>query len=103
LGAQWVSRQTDDGLAVAAHNALSKIGAVLTPELRQALDDDAFHVSRGSVQSRSVDLKVLRQAMREQRKLFIAYRDPKGAATERIIWPIGLGFFESRRNHCWMV
>lgn len=35
--------------------------------------------------------------MREQRKVRIAYRDPKGVATERIIWPISLGFVEAAR------
>jgi predicted DNA-binding transcriptional regulator YafY len=97
LGAQWVRRQTDDGLAFAAHNALSKIGAVLPSELRHKLNDNAFHVSRRSLRASSIDLRILRRAMREQRKLLIAYRDPKGAKTERIIWPIALGFFDSRR------
>ena len=40
---------------------------------------------------------MLRKAMREQRKVRIAYRDPNGAATERVIWPISLGFIETRR------
>jgi predicted DNA-binding transcriptional regulator YafY len=97
LGAQWVRTQTDEGLALAAHDALSKIGAVLPPELRYVLNDNDFHVGRPSAQARSVDLKMLRQAMREQRKLLITYRDPKGVETERVIWPIGIAFFESRR------
>jgi predicted DNA-binding transcriptional regulator YafY len=97
LGAQWVRRQTDESLALAAHDALSKIGAVLPPELRYILDDNDFHVARASAQARVVDLKMLRQAMREQRKIFIAYRDPMGAETGRVIWPIGVAFFESRR------
>jgi predicted DNA-binding transcriptional regulator YafY len=35
--------------------------------------------------------------MRDQHKLSIVYRDPKGAKTTRTIWPIGVAFFESRR------
>jgi len=97
LGAQWVSRQTDDGLALAARNALSKIEAVLPSELRSALDDNAFHVSRAVRPSQSVDFQMVRRAMREQRKLKITYLDPSGNQTKRIIWPIALGFFESRR------
>ncbi len=42
LGAQWVGRQTDDGLAFAAQNAIAKIGAVLPTELRHLLTDNAF-------------------------------------------------------------
>jgi predicted DNA-binding transcriptional regulator YafY len=97
LGAQWVSRQTDKGLAHAADNVLAKINAVVPSELRNKLNDNTFHVSRSSLQAQVVDLRMLRKAMREQRKLFIAYLDPKGTKTERIIWPIAIGFFESRR------
>ncbi|MGB8288715.1 YafY family transcriptional regulator (plasmid) [Rhizobium ruizarguesonis] len=97
LGAQWVGRQTDDGLAFAAQNAIAKIGAVLPSELRHMLTDNAFHVGRAVPAPVSVDLQVLRQAMREQFKLHIAYRDPKGDETQRIIWPIMLGFIDTRR------
>ncbi|MBR0716693.1 YafY family protein [Bradyrhizobium liaoningense] len=97
LGVQWVQRQTDEGLAFAANNALSKIVAVLPAELRDKVDDRSFHVSRRPPKAPIVDLQMLRQAMREQRKLRMAYRDPKGAETERVIWPIMLGFFEARR------
>lgn len=93
LGAQWVQRQTDEGLAFAASNALSKIIAVLPVELRDKVDDRSFHVSREPPKAPAVDLQMLREAMREQRKLRITYRDPKAAETERVIWPIMLGFF----------
>lgn len=36
LGAQWVSRQTDDEFALAARDALAKIGAVLPSELQHS-------------------------------------------------------------------
>src|SRR5947207_1067330 len=97
LGAQWVRRQTDEGLALAAHNALAKITAVLPAEHRHKVDDKSFHVGRSAPQARTTDLRVLREAMREQRKLRIGYRDEKGVLTERTIWPIMLGFFEDRR------
>ena len=97
LGAQWVSRQTDDEFALAARDALAKIGAVLPSELQHKLDDSAFHVGRRPKQPEAVDLRVVRQAMRDQHKLSIVYRDPQGAKTTRIIWPIGVGFFNSRR------
>jgi len=97
LGAQWVSRQTDDGLALAAQNAIGKIGSVLPSELRPLLTDNAFHVGRARPQLEAIDLGLLRQAMREQFKLHVAYRDPTGAQTQRIIWPIMLGFIETKR------
>ncbi|UVK51865.1 YafY family transcriptional regulator [Mesorhizobium sp. AR02] len=97
LGAQWVGRQTDDGLAFAAQNLIAKIGAVLPTELRHLLTDNAFHIGRNRPKTPAVDLGVVRQAMREQFKLQIAYRDPKGDETLRVIWPIMLGFIESKR------
>jgi predicted DNA-binding transcriptional regulator YafY len=97
LGAQWVSHHTDDEFALAARNALAKIGAVLPSELQHKIDDNAFHVGRRPKQPETVDLRIVRQAMRDQHKLSILYRDPKGAKTTRTIWPIGVAFFDSRR------
>jgi predicted DNA-binding transcriptional regulator YafY len=96
-GAQWVSRQTDDVLAFAAQNALAKIGGVLPPDMRRALDDDALYVGRKREDTSGLDLARLRKAMREQCKIHIVYRDQAGAASERTVWPIMLGFVESRR------
>jgi predicted DNA-binding transcriptional regulator YafY len=97
LGAQWVSRQTDDEFALAARDALAKIGAVLPTELHHKLDENAFHVGRRPKQPETVDLRIVRQAMRDQHKLPIVYRDPKDVKTARVIWPIGVAFFDSRR------
>lgn len=96
-GAHWVGRQTDEALALAAQNALAKIGGVLPPEMRRALDDDAMYVGRQREAAHGLDLARVRQAMREQQKMHIVYADHRGAATERTIWPIMLGFVESRR------
>lgn len=96
-GAQWVSRQTDDALALAAQNALAKIDGVLPPEMRRALNDNALYIGRKKEDTLGVDLARVRQAMREQRKMYISYTDQNGAVSERIIWPIMLGFVESRR------
>ena len=96
-GAQWVGRQTDDALAFAAQNALAKIGGVLPSELRRLLDDDALYIGRKREDTSGLDLARVRQAMREQRKMRIGYTDQSGRASERTIWPIMLGFVESRR------
>ena len=96
-GAQWVSRQTDDALALAAQNALAKIGGVLPSDLRRMLDDDALYIARKREDTSGLDLARVRQAMREQCKMRIGYTDQAGTASERIIWPIMLGFVESRR------
>lgn len=97
VGAQWVSRQTDDALALAAQNALAKIGGVLPAETRRLLDDDSVYVARQREDESGLDLAMVRLAMREQRKLRIAYADRGGAQTERVVWPIMLGFVQARR------
>lgn len=97
VGAQWVSRQTDDALALAAQNALAKIGGVLPPDARRVLDDDSLYVAREREDESGLDLARVRQAMREQRKMRIAYMDQDGSRTERIIWPVVLGFVQSQR------
>ena len=96
-GAQWVSRQTDDALALAAQNALAKIRSVLPADKQNALDDDALYIGRQREDVSGLDLRLVRQAMREQRKMHILYTNEAGAASERTIWPIMLGFVQSRR------
>jgi predicted DNA-binding transcriptional regulator YafY len=95
LGSRWVAKRTDDRLGGAARNALAKIAAVLPADLREALDASPLLVGRG--QSASIDLTVVREAIRAERKIAIRYRDGSGAATERIVWPFALGFFDQVR------
>lgn len=97
LGLKWVARRADDGLAAAANEALVKVAAVLPPELRYRLEDSPLIVGPGWHRTQPVDLKVLRTAIRAERKLRINYRDVQGRASARTVWPLALGFFESTR------
>lgn len=97
LGLKWVERRGDDELAAAAGDVLAKVASVLPSELRNRLDDPALVIGRGWSMPQSIDLKVLRRAIREESKLAIHYRDRQGEASVRNIWPFSLGFFESTR------
>ncbi|MFL9870897.1 helix-turn-helix transcriptional regulator [Paraburkholderia megapolitana] len=97
LGAQWVRQQTDGNLASAAQNLLAKIEAVLPSELQRQLYDDPFYVSDQQSPPDVIDLATLRQAIREQKKLTISYRDVNDADTGRTIWPFLLGFDGPKR------
>jgi predicted DNA-binding transcriptional regulator YafY len=98
LGAGWVGRQTDDRrLSGAATNALSKISAVLPEELRREIEAGALLVSRPTPPPAQVDPGLLRDAIRREQKLRIAYRDDQGRDTERVIWPFVIGFFERHK------
>jgi predicted DNA-binding transcriptional regulator YafY len=98
LGARWVRQQGDRGLAAAASNALAKIAtaaprdlrdtmagtSLWVPALRKRNDEDAFMVP-------------VREAIRNESKMTICYRDERGAESERVVWPFALAFFEGRR------
>jgi predicted DNA-binding transcriptional regulator YafY len=98
LGSRWVADRGDDRLGSAAQNALAKIAAVLPDDLREDLDASALLVGPSAATSAErVDLAAIRKAIRSERKLAISYSDSGGAASERIIWPFALGFFDRVR------
>ncbi|QUP54590.1 HTH domain-containing protein [Ralstonia syzygii] len=97
IGAQWVSRQTDDTLALAVKNALAKIHAVLPPDMRSALDDDTVYVGHPTKSAMPLDLSAIRRALREQRKVRITLSEANPPAAEQVIWPIMLGFVDAKR------
>ena len=94
LGSRWVADRGDDLLGAAARNAIAKIAAVLPAELRENLDAANLFAAPGKRAREAVDLAVLRKAIRAERKLAIRYQAAGGAATERLIWPFALGFFD---------
>jgi predicted DNA-binding transcriptional regulator YafY/glutathione S-transferase len=97
LGLQWVGRRTDEGMGQAARNVMAKVAAVLPADLRERMEDDALVVGHGWDRPQPVDLALLRRALSEGQKLSISYTDEKSARSERIIWPVSIGFFESTR------
>ncbi|CFB60400.1 putative transcription repressor NiaR [Pandoraea apista] len=98
LGSRWVARRTDGALADAAANALAKIAAVLPPDLRASLEASTLLIGPGDpLPPMIVDLTVIREAIRAERKLRLSYRDEAGRLSERVIWPFALGFFERVR------
>jgi len=95
LGVSWVSDRADATLARAAVQLLSKVKAVLPSPLARELDATTLIV--GPNQAVPVDDALaagLRRALREERKMRLAYRDEKGNVTERLVWPFGLGYFD---------
>ena len=98
LGSRWVARRSEDArLGDAAANALAKITAVLPPELRDLAEESSLLVGAGELIPAAVDLSAIRLAIREQKKLRIAYRNADGTASERTVWPFAVGFFDKVR------
>jgi len=98
LGMRWVSRRADDArLGDAAGHALSKITAVLPPDLRDSVEQATLLMPAGEVIPAAVDLGAIRVAIRQEKKLSIAYRTGEGDDSVRLIWPFALAFFEKTR------
>jgi predicted DNA-binding transcriptional regulator YafY len=99
LGARWVRRQGDEGLAQAATNALAKIAAATPKDLRDDMAETSLWVPIGSADADASDIYVrpVREAIRYQHRLRIGYRDEQGQATERMVWPFALAFLEGKR------
>ena len=98
LGLRFVSQRGDSSLARAALDAAAKIAAVLPPDLRE--DAAAVGLLAGPAWEdvpSPVDLELLRQAIRSNRKLCLRYRDAEGRPSERVVWPFALGFFDRAR------
>lgn len=103
LGSRWVVRRADSQLKTAAENVLAKIAAILPNELRHQLETSGLLVPPGQVEaSKDTDLILIRKAIRLEKKCHLLYQDLQGKQSERIIWPIALGFFdESRMMAAW--
>ena len=94
VGARLVARTGDPGLREAAERVLSKVTVVLPDALRSQLTSAPIFVSEsGAPVPESIDLSVVREAIREERKLDIGYVNEKGVRSQRIIWPIATAYY----------
>lgn len=94
IGARLVRRLRDPKLQEAADSVFSKVTVVLPEALRRQLTSTPFYVSPGdTAEPRGVDLADVRAAIRDSRKLHIAYADEKGRRTNRTIWPIAMAYY----------
>jgi predicted DNA-binding transcriptional regulator YafY len=95
LGIRWVIERGDNRLVLAARNALSKIGAVVPPKLKEDLETGTLLVPtqiRPNVDSALVEC--VRGAIRNGTKLKLSYRDQKDQLSERVVWPFALAFYD---------
>ena len=98
LGLRLTVVHADEGIAHAARDAVAKLRAVLPKDLRTLVEETALLAGPALERPReSVDLAELRRAIREQRKARIDYTNERGERGERVIWPLGLAFFQRVR------
>lgn len=98
LGAALVAQQADPSLALAARDLVAKLSEAIPPELRPiVLDAGSRPVAVRSRIEERFDGALLRQAIRERRKLELAYADRAGAETRRVIWPLLIAYLDRIR------
>ena len=96
LGSRWVARRADKTLQLAARNVLAKISAVLPDDLRHQLEISGLLIGpvKTMIPHNDDEEALIRHAIRREYKLQITYKDVKGDESQRLIWPLALGFFE---------
>ena len=98
LGARLVSSHGDTTLTRSANDAIAKIASVIPSDLRPVLLDAPLYVPDfgGSIVD-TVDIGLIRTAIRTGKKLRIEYQDAEGKPSERTIWPIALAYHQGVR------
>jgi predicted DNA-binding transcriptional regulator YafY len=98
LGAQWVASRGEPELARAALNLLAKIEAVVPVGLRPHILEPATSVAPPKEPTSELEISAgLRRAIRSGNKVQLIYRDRDGAPTERVVWPVLLGYRDAGR------
>jgi predicted DNA-binding transcriptional regulator YafY len=95
LGAQWVAARGDAALARGARDLIAKLTVAVPRELQPVIVDAGLQpVSFRPRPKDSLDVAIVRQAIRGQMKLKLDYADEKGAVTQRVVWPFLLAYWD---------
>lgn len=98
LGAQWVAGHADESLARAARDLIAKIAATVPERLRPLTLDPAARTAPGwKIPRDGLDVAQARAWIHAGRKIAIVYRDSKERESERVIWPVLIGYLDAAR------
>ncbi|MEQ1725190.1 MAG: YafY family protein [Sphingopyxis sp.] len=98
LGAAWVAQRGDAALVRGARDLVAKLTAAVPEHLRPVLLDAALHpLSFQPRHADNFDTAEVRAAIRSARKFALDYVDADGRPSQRIIWPILMGYMEDKR------
>jgi predicted DNA-binding transcriptional regulator YafY len=101
IGLKLLHRTGDPALMVAARSVVAKLMAVVPHGMRTQLAEAPFHVSHaGAPPTGDVNLSEIRAAIRDARKLHIAYVDGHGSATSRTVRPVAMEFYDNATLIC---
>ena len=94
VGLALLRRTGDAGLQKAAARVADKIRAVLPDAEDAPFDDPSLRVSAWTaIPPATVDVGTLREAVRQERKVLLVYRDADGARSSRTVLPIAVIYY----------
>ena len=99
LGLRGLIYGPDSEMAATARDASSKIAAVLPKARRDEMNSiGLFVIPRSETAPEDRLLGTVRRALREERQVWLGYRDKAGTLSERTIWPVALGYFDAHQT-----
>ena len=99
LGARWVETRPDPPLALAAKSALGKIATASPDDLRDRISNTGLWPVKSHWGPSDIGplLAVMREAIRIEKAVQIAYADEGGNTSERAIWPIAIAYYDEKQ------
>jgi predicted DNA-binding transcriptional regulator YafY len=96
LGVQMVARLGDASITTAARDVIAKIASTIPSDLYPFIAEPAVSLKPGEVTpDLAFDTRPLRRAIREGRKMQIDYCAADNEVTQRIVWPVLLGYADA--------
>ncbi|GGX41245.1 DNA-binding protein [Tateyamaria omphalii] len=97
LGAQWVQTRGEPDLVTAATSLIAKIAAVTPDTSQHFFVEPNTSVAPVAPSAEVFSASEIRCAIRERLKIALTYADGTGATTDRVIWPILVGYRDAGR------
>lgn len=97
LGAHWVKTRGEPDLALAAERLLTKIQTVAPTHFEASFVEPVVSVAPIRQPDEILSAAEIRRAIRKRRKIAITYSASKDKLTDRVIWPILIGYRDAGR------
>jgi predicted DNA-binding transcriptional regulator YafY len=98
LGAQWVAGRGDPALARAANDLIAKIAEAVPDNLRPIVLEPAGRAPPAwDNRPDTIDMALVRSSIHAGHKIRLTYRDEQERESDRVIWPVTVGYMETKR------
>lgn len=97
LGAQWVQTRGERELSHAASSLIAKIRAVVPAGSQPLFIAPITSVAPVEEPSEVLSAAEFRAAIRHRNKIWLRYADDRGQSSERIVWPVLIGYRDAGR------